>query len=199
MRKALVMLVSLVAATAVAAEVVDQKGFVYVQTGGNAVLRAEPRADSAEVTRPPAGMRLVHRKVSRDGANVGWYYVEQPGMKSGWLSASDASTTRPTTPAQGRPVQLRPELASNIQTSTALTAAARMLDARAGSGSSSLTEKEAERLIVQFTAWEDLIGITLSDPPYREGEFKGRYADTTARGRKEDAEKFLTTLKETQE
>ena len=168
-----------------AADALDQKGFVYIKAGETSVLRAEPAADAKEIGRPPAGVRVKHVK-----RQDGWYLVEVPGMKPGWLADSATAATRPEAPPAGRPVPAR-NVEKTIASTTALTAAARLLDARAA-GTTGNDPETTKRRVVQFAIWEQEIGVQMADVPHP----NGLYADVTARGRKADAEKFLAELKE---
>lgn len=193
------------------AAAVDEKGFVFT-TGAAARLRAEPKADAKETAAPPFGGRLLYRKVVRDGDAVGWYFVEQAGVGTGWLSATEASDKRATATPAAKPVK---RSAPPVATSGTAPqgAAARGLSAKLATsasaqtaGSRTLAERaakaqgkppaEGDRLLrettIDFVTLERVIGYHMSDPPHPDG----RYADVTARGRKEDDEKFAKSLAE---
>lgn len=196
----------------VAAATVDEKGFIFA-SGDRPLLRKEPKAGAADNAAPANGARLVYKKVVREGDAVEWYFVEQPGVGTGWLAASDASKTRPTALPQVKPPARAPkpgaaaataatggskaparsaiaEIAAG-QTAAGRTLEARALEARALTAASDAT-KIVEKALIDYLTLERMIGIQMSDPPHPDG----RYADVTARGRKADAEGFAKTVAE---
>lgn len=193
-----------------AAAMADEKGFIFA-SGDRPLLRKEPKADAPDSAAPAIGSRLVFKKVMREGDGIAWYFVEQPGVGTGWLAASDASKTRPTALPQVKPPNRPPKPAAPVAASgttktgsrsavaevaSGQTAAGRTLGARALEARALQTAEEAdkvvEKAVIDYITLERVIGIQMSDPPHPDG----RYADVTARGRKADAETFGKTVAE---
>ena len=187
-----------------AAATVDEKGFIFA-SGDRPLLRKEPKGDAPDSAAPASGARLVYKKVVREGDAVAWYFVEQPGVGTGWLAARDASKTRPTALPQVKPPNRAPKPAGDTgapgqtkaptrssvaEIAAGQTAAGRTLEARALAARALTTAEDAQRVaekaLIDYVTLERVIGIQMSDPPHPDG----RYADLTARGRKADAEAF---------
>jgi hypothetical protein len=216
MRRHLWLLLLILAPLTLFAVAAEEKGFIFA-SGAGPKLRTEPKASAAETVSPPVGTRLIYRKVEREGDAVAWYWIDQPGIGSGWLAAADSSVTRPSAVPAVKPVpRVTPKpLATGdgaVKTLAAQTTSARTLkpedaaraareagaaiSTRALASRTLASTSEADAVVYQATVdyntLERMIGIQMSDPPHPDG----RYADVTARGRKADSELFAKTVQE---
>ncbi len=167
-------------------------GFVFVKpASGKAVLREGPSATAKVVGEPPAGARLVYRKVSEAAGKATWFRVEPPGGTPGWIAAQDTSATRPTAPPPGRPVKIVDSGLGNPRPTSAQTAAARGLADGAKRYASAKQELKAS--VDQFLTLEQTVEELFLDPHHPE---TGAYPDSDPGGtRKAKAAAFRAGLK----
>lgn len=178
-----------------AAEATPKVGLIYAYVdGGTPVLHRDPKNDAPAVAHPPNGARVRFVEVIGGESQPAWYHVDQLGMTAGWLQASDARTEAPKR-RTGQPL-IRVDLGDlTVKTDTAITSAARGLDARVLSYGSETSRADALQQLVDLTHAVDL---QMQDVPYT-GQEKGNHRpgsrfNHTAAGRTRDAQSFRDGL-----
>ena len=168
-----------------------EAGFLFVKpASGAAIIRELPKADARPVSKPPAGLRLVYRKVVESGGTAAWYRVEPPGMRPGWIAARDTSPKRPTPPPPARPITPVESGLYEARPTAAQTAAARGLADSAKKYAEG--KQDLKETVNQFLTLEKAVEDYFNDHHH---PMDGSYEDVTVEGRKKRAQEFEEGLR----